>query len=306
MGYRGPHGVRVVHNGTLDLTGAWIGYVGVGDAMGGSVKYVGTTLNDVDCTGKCSYQIDLDKIPHDTTDIFFSIVAPLGGVSQYTCIHASCYDADDLEHELACVRQGGRAPRPSMKELPDGCDDSLILCNLSHNKGQNTWGLTGLWCPSDGCPRDYRPMISLLRLMQARSHCMLAPWAPPSMRSAFVDGRRLNISRLRKQYRVAEEENEIRVRQSLLSNATMESVKSNVSLAPSMRRQSGSSTMEPRLKSMKTTGSLLTPQGNKTLEKGEALRESATTLGDYPKKGLSHLGGRLGKLMSSSHSKFFQ
>eukprot|EP00913_Durusdinium_trenchii_P030777 g28825.t1 len=39
--YRGPHGVRIVHNGVVDYNGMWIGPVGTSDAADGAIKYGG-------------------------------------------------------------------------------------------------------------------------------------------------------------------------------------------------------------------------------------------------------------------------
>jgi len=74
--YRGPHGVRIVHNGVVDCKGIWLGVVGVGDALNGSVSHSQDTMDDAKQVGTRSFTIQINNVPDSVTDLYFVAYVP--------------------------------------------------------------------------------------------------------------------------------------------------------------------------------------------------------------------------------------
>eukprot|EP00931_Biecheleriopsis_adriatica_P121600 TRINITY_DN9665_c0_g4_i1.p1 TRINITY_DN9665_c0_g4~~TRINITY_DN9665_c0_g4_i1.p1 ORF type:complete len:2531 (+),score=586.30 TRINITY_DN9665_c0_g4_i1:24-7595(+) len=190
--YRGPHGVRIVHNSVVDYSGIWIGPVGTGDAADGAVTYAGQELDELPRTGKCTFKVKLDELPPNTTDIFVFLCSPSGReLSKYNNIAVGFVDADEPGYEVSsCL----------LKTKPQA--EGMVFCRLSRTKcgscgssnAHSNWKLGAFRTPCPGGVHDYRPVIDSIRAMQQKQYEMSLDW-PHKISLMTDDPQRLRASR---------------------------------------------------------------------------------------------------------------
>ncbi|CAE8609649.1 unnamed protein product [Polarella glacialis] len=124
--YRGSHGVRIVHNGVIDYNGVWLGPIGIGDATDDAVRFAGIHLDDLPRTGKCTFEVNLDGLPPNTTDLYVTMSSPSGkDMSKYSHLVVALMDADNPLHEVVnCV----------LRSKPQS--EGLIFCRLARASQQ--------------------------------------------------------------------------------------------------------------------------------------------------------------------------
>jgi len=174
--YRGAHGVRIVHNGVLDYCGVWVGKVGVGDATGGAVRYMGERMDDASRMGRQTLEVKLDKLPQRTTDLYFSLAANKScqgdtfmhnisaDVSIYQELSIRIVDSDNPGHELTSLELGNGTP-----------SEAIVACCMTSD-GQRGWGVSSISRGTQGTGRDYRPVLQCLRAIQAKKHDRPPEW----------------------------------------------------------------------------------------------------------------------------------
>jgi stress response protein SCP2 len=161
--YRGPHGVRIVHNGVLDYGGVWVGKVGIGDATGGAVRYKSESMDNARRVGKHTLEVQLDKLPQRSTDLYFTLAAPVNAdISKYQELSARILDAQNPGHELASVE---------LKNSPSEviAHEATVMCCMSLD-GARCWGISSIGCSTQGSVRDFRPILQCLRAIQEKKH----------------------------------------------------------------------------------------------------------------------------------------
>lgn len=172
--YRGPHGVRIVHNSVVDYAGMWIGPARSGDAANGAINYEGLTLDELPRTGSQSFRVRLDQLPPTTTDIYVALSSPSGReLSKYSNISVSVIDGNQPTHEVSmCLLKS--------KPVADG----MIFCRISRAKpasgastGQNSgWKVGAFRSPASGGAHDFRPVIANIRNIQAKLYDASQEW----------------------------------------------------------------------------------------------------------------------------------
>ncbi|CAK9017342.1 unnamed protein product [Durusdinium trenchii] len=155
--YRGPHGVRIVHNGVVDYNGMWIGPVGTSDAADGAIKYGGLLLDELPRSGKCSFEVHLDRLPPATTDIYVIISSPSGReLSKYSNIVVALVDAWKSHKVSTCL----------LKSKP--ASQGVIFCRLSRTN--HGWKMGAFRTPTSGGSHNFYPVIESLRKIQSESY----------------------------------------------------------------------------------------------------------------------------------------
>jgi len=162
--YRGPHGVRIVHNCIVDYAGMWIGNVGTGDAADGAIEHAGVKLDELPRVGKCAFKVKLDQLPPSTTDLYILLSSPSGReLSKYSNISAQLVDADQPAHEVSmCL----------LKSKP--ASTGLMFCRISRAKcascgsfsDHGSWKLGPLRIPHSITCHDLRDVINSIRHLQ--------------------------------------------------------------------------------------------------------------------------------------------
>jgi hypothetical protein len=171
--YRGPHGVRIVHNGVLDFSGVWVGKVGVGDATGGAASHSGEFLDNAKRCGRCTMDVTLAKVPEKSTEFYFSLSAPMSGdISRFRELSVRILDSDNLGHQLVRVN----IPQSSLVQKEDTAEITIACCMSRDARG--CWGAAGVNCSSLGGARDYRPILLGLRAIQEKKHDSTPPQWP--------------------------------------------------------------------------------------------------------------------------------
>jgi len=170
--YRGPHGVRIVHNGVLNYGGLWVGKVGIGDATGGSIKHLGEELNNSERFGKQIFQVRLDMLPSGATELYFALSAPTNcDVTKYSDVQLRMLDADNLGHEIATVKW--------QKPIQEASNDTeaVVLCAVSVGHSVTSgWTIDTFGCLSQGSSKDYRQILLCLRAIQEQRHALPPQW----------------------------------------------------------------------------------------------------------------------------------
>eukprot|EP00930_Biecheleria_cincta_P034438 TRINITY_DN23806_c0_g1_i1.p1 TRINITY_DN23806_c0_g1~~TRINITY_DN23806_c0_g1_i1.p1 ORF type:complete len:2525 (+),score=466.54 TRINITY_DN23806_c0_g1_i1:530-7576(+) len=200
--YRGPHGVRIVHNSVVDYAGMWVGPAGSGDAANGAVSYTGLTLDELPRTGLQSFRVRIDKLPPNTTDLYVALSSPSGReLSKYSNISVSVVDGDLPTHEVSmCL----------LKSKPSA--DGMIFCRISRAKcascgstSQNSsWKVGAFRSPASGGAHDFRPVIASIRGIQSRQYEACNEWPHkisllgPNHRDLRANRRLLPLQELRK------------------------------------------------------------------------------------------------------------
>jgi len=155
--YRGPHGVRIVHNGVVDYNGMWVGPVGASDAANGAIKYQGLLLDELPRMGKCLFEVHLDSLPPATTDIYVIVSSPSGReLSKYSNIVVGIVDAWKSHKVSTCL----------LKSKP--ASQGVIFCRLS--KSSHGWKMGAFRSPTIGGCHNFHPIIESLRNVQAQSY----------------------------------------------------------------------------------------------------------------------------------------
>eukprot|EP00435_Cladocopium_sp_Y103_P056907 s446_g19.t1 len=155
--YRGPHGVRIVHNGVVDYNGMWIGPVGSSDAANGAIKYGGLLLDELPRTGKCLFEVHLDRLPPATTDVYVIVSSPSGReLSKYSNIVVAIVDAWKSHKVSTCL----------LKSKP--ASQGVIFCRLS--KSSHGWKMGAFRSPTSGGCHNFHPIIESLRHVQAQAY----------------------------------------------------------------------------------------------------------------------------------------
>eukprot|EP00929_Paragymnodinium_shiwhaense_P096501 TRINITY_DN58107_c0_g3_i1.p1 TRINITY_DN58107_c0_g3~~TRINITY_DN58107_c0_g3_i1.p1 ORF type:complete len:2786 (-),score=679.57 TRINITY_DN58107_c0_g3_i1:252-8609(-) len=212
--YRGAHGIRVVHNGVVDYGGIWLGVQPVTDASGGSVTYESSELDDARGTGRETFRIDLNLLPHSVSDLFFVLsTTSRQALSQFTNIRVRIVDAENPAHELtsqslATANLSGQAVLACSlnRVLADGALDHLDVDVIEEFGGsssqllagaedlqssplklygldgghfvsgdQSTWRLHMFGSSLQGNCKDYRPTMVALRAFQAAQDTLTKP-----------------------------------------------------------------------------------------------------------------------------------
>ncbi|CAJ1374024.1 unnamed protein product [Effrenium voratum] len=151
--YRGPHGVRIVHNGVVDYDGMWIGPVGKSDAANRAIKHEGLVLDELPRTGKTSFEVRLDQLPPSTTDIYVVVSSPSGReLSKYSNIAVAAVDAWKSHQVCNCL----------LKSKP--ASQGVIFCRLS--RSASGWKMGALRTPTSGGCHDFAPALECLRKIQ--------------------------------------------------------------------------------------------------------------------------------------------
>lgn len=155
--YRGPHGVRIVNNGVVDYNGMWIGPVGSSDAADGAIKYGGLLLDELPRTGKCLFEVHLDRLPPATTDVYVIVSSPSGReLSKYSNIVVAIVDAWKSHKVSTCL----------LKSKP--ASQGVIFCRLS--KSSHGWKMGAFRSPTSGGCHNFHPIIESLRDVQAQAY----------------------------------------------------------------------------------------------------------------------------------------
>jgi len=165
--YRGPHGVRIVHNGVLDYSGVWVGTVGIGDATGGAVCHAGEVMDNAKRIGRHMIEVNLDKMPKLTTDMYCTLSAPTNGdIAKYQDLHVRILDSENQGHELTAVELG-----PTME-----VEAVVASCMSRDTSSAGCWVISSVGCSTQGCARDYRPILNCLRAIQERGYDRPPEW----------------------------------------------------------------------------------------------------------------------------------
>jgi len=164
--YRGPHGVRIVHNCVVDYSGIWIGNVSTGDAADGAIEYAGIKLDELPRVGKCGFKVNLDQLPPSTTDLYVLLSSPSGKeLSKYSNISAQLVDADQPTHEVCHLL---------LKSKP--ASTGIMFCRISRSTcascgvgHSGSWKLGALRIPHGINCHDLRDVISSIRKLQTQT-----------------------------------------------------------------------------------------------------------------------------------------
>jgi len=165
--YRGPHGVRIVHNGVLDYSGVWVGKVGIGDATGGAVWHAGEVMDNAKRIGRHMLEVNLDKMPKLTTDMYCTLSAPTNGdIAKYQDLHVRILDSENQGHELTAV------------ELGQTMDVEAVVtsCMSRDTSSAGCWCVSSVGCSTQGSARDYRPILNCLRAIQEKGYERPPAW----------------------------------------------------------------------------------------------------------------------------------
>lgn len=164
--YRGPHGVRIVHNGVLDYSGVWVGALGIGDATGGAVGHIGETVDNAKRIGKQMVEVKLDKLPQKSTDLYFTFSTPShSSIYAYQDICIRIRDSEDPNHELMSLEVS----------QVDTSSEAIVACCMSRNQS-SCWDVSSVGCEVKGNARDYRPILQCLRAIQEFKHQAQPEW----------------------------------------------------------------------------------------------------------------------------------
>jgi len=158
--YRGPHGVRLVHNGVYDEAGVWLGPMHVGDATNAATKYISTDLDDLEKVGRQIFEIDLPSLPPTASDIFFVVSTPVfDDIGMYKDIKVTLHDAEIPNYEVLTVQM----PTTGVSQ------EAGVICRIARMEG-NYWRMGAFRASSPGSSPDYRPLLACLRNIQERTH----------------------------------------------------------------------------------------------------------------------------------------
>lgn len=164
--YRGPHGIRVVHNGVLDYSGVWVGKLNISDASAGSLAHVAEEMDDARQGGMQVLGVKLDRVPTSITELFFVLSAIRRcKVDECRDLRVHIVDAENNGHILATCQSplDCRAECAALACLSTSCDGRWALERLGATR------------PA-GNSRDYRPMLRCLRAIQEKRHPNLPQW----------------------------------------------------------------------------------------------------------------------------------
>jgi len=167
--YRGPHGVRLVSNGVLDYRGLWSGPVKFGDATAGAVNHVGETLEEATSSGMHAFQVSLDALPSNISDLYMVFSEPTcGDVSQFEEVNLVILNGDDTGHEIVSMIIEARE-----------CSEAIVaarLCRGEDGSEAGHWRLDHFDYHVQGDARNYRPTLLCLRAIQETKHAETPPW----------------------------------------------------------------------------------------------------------------------------------
>lgn len=178
--YRGPHGVRIVHNGVLDYSGVWVGKVGIGDATGGAVWHAGETMDNARREGRHSLEVELEKLPKRSTDLYFALSAPINAdISRYQDLSIRILDSENQGHELTSIELG-----------PVDASEAVVACCMTGDSDR-CWRVSSIGCATQGSARDYRPILLCLRAIQEKKHQRQPEWPHqlPILNNPDTEGR---------------------------------------------------------------------------------------------------------------------
>eukprot|EP00929_Paragymnodinium_shiwhaense_P099702 TRINITY_DN6148_c0_g2_i1.p1 TRINITY_DN6148_c0_g2~~TRINITY_DN6148_c0_g2_i1.p1 ORF type:complete len:2715 (-),score=639.93 TRINITY_DN6148_c0_g2_i1:173-8317(-) len=163
--YRGPHGVRLCHNGLVDYGGLWIGVTGIGDATNGAVYPGKEGLDNHKREGSAALEVELDGLPAEASDMFFVLSAPVKkDLSKYSFLTVNILDSLDARHKISEFQLG-----------TPGQGEAVVMCRVSRDKNGWNWKLGSLLSCCQGTSADYRPIIRLLRKLQKQAQARAAP-----------------------------------------------------------------------------------------------------------------------------------
>jgi len=166
--YRGPHGVRIIHNGIIDYAGLWVGVTGVGDATGGAVRHSGEDLDYVNRLGTNTMDVQFELLPKTTTDLYFVLSASvLMDVGRYPSIQMSVQDANNVGHEITSCQ---------LNTAVLGGSPSAVMCRLSKTADEESWKFTPVRAGTKGSVYNDQELIYLLRAMQEMNYPTVPAW----------------------------------------------------------------------------------------------------------------------------------
>jgi hypothetical protein len=195
--YRGPHGVRLVCNGVVDYHGVWTGKVVFGDSTAGAVRHIGEEMDNVAFVGKHSLLVDLDKLPDQSSDLFFVLSTPTPyDMSQYTTLHFAVRDKENPFHEIA-------------SSSVQVCENARAV-NMGRltRAGRGSWKLDWFGSSSEGNAHNYQPALLCLHAIQSQTHDRKPAW-PHRLGEKMIEDKKPILPRLARPFASKESNREM-------------------------------------------------------------------------------------------------